>query len=152
MPPHPATQAHPAPDADSADQQTWTLAASATSARLARRQVGDRLRAWRLPHLVDDAELIVSELVANAIRHGSKGDPVWHTLRRLHTVTYDAVRLEVGDHGRGWSGIPAPREAGDDILCNGRGLRLVRALSSDWGAWRLPHGHVVWAVLPVDVG
>ena len=152
MPPYTATQAQPAPDADIADQQTWTLPASATSARSARRQVGDRLRVWGLPYLIDDAELIVSELVTNAICHGSKGDPVWHTVRRIRTATEDAVRLEVGDHGRGWSDVPAPREAGDDIHCDGRGLCLVQALSSDWGAWRLPHGHVVWAMLPVDAG
>lgn len=41
-----------------------------------------------------------------------------------------------------------PRRAMDTLESGGRGLPLVEALSSHWGAWRLPHGVVVWAVLP----
>lgn len=157
MPPFTSIQAQPvipgadtADAADTADWETWVLPSAAASAQSARRQIGDRLQAWGLQHLVDDAELIVSELLTNAICHGSQHDPVWHTLRRIRTPAGEAVRLEVGDYGRGWSRVPAPREAGDDIHCDGRGLYLVEALSSSWGAWRLPHGHVVWAVLPID--
>ncbi|MGW0828560.1 ATP-binding protein [Streptomyces sp. NPDC002845] len=103
-----------------------------------------------LSHLIDHAEPIVSELLTNAIRHGAGCDPVWHTVRRIRTATGGAVRVEVGDHGRGWSGVPAPREAGDDTRCDGRGLHLAQALSLSWGAWRLPYGHAAWAVLSAD--
>ncbi|WP_177149889.1 ATP-binding protein [Streptomyces sp. PKU-EA00015] len=134
---------------------TWVLPPAAGSAQTARRQVGAQLEAWGLRHLIDEAELIISELVTNAVRHGSKVEPVWHTMRRISSDRDDMIRLEVGDCGGGESGsVPARREVpglgadGGELLCSGRGLFLVEAVSSDWGVWRLPHGHVVWAVLP----
>lgn len=152
MPPIVSVQAQPAsPGAVAADCQTWVLPPVAASVRSARRQVGGRLREWGLQHLVEDAELIVSELLTNAVCHGSPRDPIWHTVRRIRASTGDVIRLEVGDHGQGWGDVPAPREAGDDVHCDGRGLCLVAALSSGWGAWRLAHGHLVWAELPMGV-
>ncbi|MDQ1012412.1 anti-sigma regulatory factor (Ser/Thr protein kinase) [Streptomyces sp. V4I23] len=166
MPPFVSAQVEPAgPTLGQAELQasvTWVLRPAASSAQTARRQVGAQLEAWGLRHLVDNAELIISELVTNAFRHGSKVEPVWHTMRRISTDCGDVIRLEVGDCGGGGSGsVPARREVvdsdadGDELLCSGRGLCLVEAVSSDWGVWRLPHGHVVWAVLPageVDPG
>jgi anti-sigma regulatory factor (Ser/Thr protein kinase) len=159
MPPFVSAQVEPAgPASGQAELQasaTWVLPPAAGSAQAARRQVGAQLEAWGLRHLVDHAELIVSELVTNAVRHGSTVEPVWHTMRRICTDCGDMIRLEVGDLGGGKPGsVPARREVadsgadGDELLCSGRGLFLVEALSSDWGVWRLPHGHVVWAVLP----
>lgn len=128
---------------DTVDRATWILPAVAEAARSARRQVASQLADWGLPQVVDDATLVVSELVTNAVRHGT--GPVWHALRRVPgDGTADAVRLEVGDHGQGWGGTPAPRAHEDGLSCGGRGLPLVEALSSQWGAWRLPHGFVVW--------
>src|SRR5215212_1528204 len=80
------------------DRARWTLPAVAESARAARRQVAAQLTDWGLPQMVDDATLVVSELVTNAVCHGA--GPVWHALRRVSgDGAADAVRLEVGDHG-----------------------------------------------------
>nr|WP_158681152.1 ATP-binding protein [Streptomyces viridochromogenes] len=106
-----------------------------------------QLDGWGLSQVADDATLIVSELVTKAVCHGS--GPVWHTVRHIPDGAADVVRLEVGDHGLGWAGVPEPRERGDGSSCGGRGLLLVEALSSRWGAWRLPHGFVVWAEVSV---
>ncbi|MDI9889252.1 hypothetical protein QMZ92_34245 [Streptomyces sp. HNM0645] len=64
---------------------TWVPSSSARSVRSARRQAEGRLWAWGLPHRVDDVQLIVSELLTDAIRHGSHCDPVWHAVRRIRT-------------------------------------------------------------------
>ncbi|WP_307711482.1 ATP-binding protein [Streptomyces sp. V4I23] len=149
----PFISAHQQPDStdgENADEATWVLASTTASPCSARQQVAARLRTWGLAHLVVDAQLIVSELLTNAVCHGSERDPVWHTVRRIHTEAGHAIRLEVGDYGQGWSGAASSLDRGDDNSCGGRGLHLVEALSSSWGAWRLPHGNVVWAVLPVD--
>lgn len=132
---------------------TWLLPPEDASVPAARRQVAKQLNAWGLPRLVDDAELIVSELVTNAVRHGSRSGPVWHTVRRIPGKVLDEVRLEVGDSGtRSWgdagrSDVDEPVGDEADLSCSGRGLLLVETLSSDWGVCRLPHGHVVWALL-----
>lgn len=139
---------------DSRGSATWLLPPEDASVPAARRQVAEQLKAWGLPHLVDDAELIVSELVTNALQHGSRSGPVWYTVRRIPGEAIDEVRLEVGDSGtRSWG--DAGRSVGDeavgdeaDLSCSGRGLLLVETLSSGWGVCRLPHGHVVWALLP----
>ena len=163
MPPFDAPEAEPidvrGSRAEGLESVTWVLPPAASSVRRARRQVGVQLDVWGLFGLVGDAELIISELVTNAICHGSQTEPVWHTVRRMRTQAGEAVRLEVGDGGGRWrGGIPRPREGGaldadaGGLPCSGRGLRLVEALSCSWGVWRLPHGHLVWAVLPVVSG
>ena len=131
---------------------TWVLPSGAASVRSARQQIGSQLSAWGLRHLVDDAQLIVSELVTNAVCHGPGDGPVWHTARRIRASTGEAVRIEVGDYGPGFRVVPAPPQSDGDMPCSGRGLGLVDVLASTWGAWRLPHGHLVWAVLPVGAG
>jgi hypothetical protein len=94
------------------------------------------LLAWTAVVAVDDALLVVTELAANALRHGG-GDP----LLRLSVDGAD-VRIEVFDDN------PAPpvrRPAGAD---GGWGLVLVDRLSSVRGTARHGRGKVVWCVLP----
>lgn len=125
--------------------RTWVLPATPDSPRKARQQARAWLRESRYCQLADDAVLITSELATNAIRHGA--GPVWHTLKVIHhECGADVIRIEVGDHGPGWDGPRTPRPAAPDD-CHGRGLRLVEALSSQWGAHRIPHGHLVWVEL-----
>ena len=83
----------------------------------------------------DDVVLLVSELVTNAVRHGTP--PV-----RLEVLAdADVVRVSVGD---GDPGLPRPR-ALDDEAEGGRGMVLVDELASDHGVRRQPPGKTVWA-------
>jgi serine/threonine-protein kinase RsbW len=105
----------------------------------AARLVVGRLRG-RVPALVlEDARLVVSELVANSVCHsGASRDAVVDVRVEL---TGTMVRLEVGDPGRG--GVIAPR-APD--LGGGFGLNLVQGLCERWGLERVAAGGTrVWA-------
>lgn len=81
-------------------------------------------------------ELIVSELVTNAVQHG-----VGEITLSL-APTDDGIRVGVHDHG---GGVPEPR-ASDPRATGGRGLRLVELLSAGWGvAPTGDSGKTVWA-------
>jgi anti-sigma regulatory factor (Ser/Thr protein kinase) len=84
---------------------------------------------------VDTVTLLASELVSNAVVHGSRrrGSTI-----RLHTEVRDErLRVEVTDSGPGFD----PSEA---LSRRGFGLRLVRDLSARWGAEQAPSGWTVW--------
>jgi serine/threonine-protein kinase RsbW len=85
---------------------------------------------------LDDAALVLSELVGNAVRHAA-GDTMQVRLRR----TADVLRIAVQD---GSTAPPAPRDASFEDE-SGRGMRIIEALSSRWGCEPLPGGKVVWA-------
>jgi serine/threonine-protein kinase RsbW len=94
--------------------------------------------------VIEDAQLLVSELVTNSLRHSGvrDGDDV---AVRVH-LWHDALRLEVED--RGADGVIAPRPP-DPAAGSGLGLNLVQALSERWGVVRSPDGPTrVWAQLP----
>ena len=107
------------------------------------------LHEWGLRDLADDAQMIVSELITNAIDASTvlpERPPV--SLRLLLTGT--SLVIEVWDHSpRGLQ----PREADADDEC-GRGLTVVAALADRWGSERTgSHRKVVWAELAVvDAG
>jgi serine phosphatase RsbU (regulator of sigma subunit) len=115
-----------------------TLGPEADAVPRARRFAASTLRA-EPRNIVEDAELVVTELVTNALLHGNA--PV--TLRLLWAP--DRIRVEVEDLGRG---MPVLIRQSPDSL-TGRGLRLVAALSSGWGVETgSAGGKVVWAELP----
>jgi hypothetical protein len=93
------------------------------------------LSAWALEGLFDDAELVVSELVSNAIRHAN-GE-----LRLTLSATDEDLRMEVAD---GSGTLPIPRQPDPDDE-QGRGLLLVDALAHTWGVDRAGSGKTVWA-------
>ncbi len=100
-----------------------------------RGQVGDRLGAGARAN----AELVVSELVTNAVVHG-KG-----VITLKLELAGDSLRVEVVDEGAG--AAPAIREQGADDG-GGWGLRIVETLALEWGAYEgTTH---VWAELAVD--
>ncbi|MGW9397774.1 SpoIIE family protein phosphatase [Streptomyces sp. NPDC055642] len=113
----------------------WTLPPDVSVVGTARRLVEQQLAAWRLDEAVYTTELIVSELVTNAIRYG-KG-PV--RLRLIH----DQERLlsEVTDAN---SVSPHLRHArmSDE---GGRGLYIVMRLSSRWGVRHSRHDKTIWS-------
>ena len=114
-----------------------TLSPHARSAADARRFVEHALRSWRCDDALDTAQLLVSELVSNAIRHA--GTPVRLTLRREP----GGLRVEVRD---GAPGAPRPRLADPDSEA-GRGLFLVDHLAREWGVRPERRGKTVWFVL-----
>lgn len=115
-----------------------TLPASAGSSARARRVVGDAASAWGLSaDVADDAALVVTELVSNAVDHAT--GPVGLTVTR----TTSGMRIDVSDRS---SSLPQPRPVQVDSA-RGRGLIIVAALSRSWGAEPTSDGKVVWAEL-----
>ncbi|WP_138893795.1 ATP-binding protein [Streptomyces chryseus] len=115
----------------------------------AREAIRRQLAWWRLEDLGDDATLIVSELLSNAVRHGR---PPWRARMWLKGGESGrrGVRLEVHDAGAGvdierirarW------RHPSGSLLGGGRGLFIVDTLASALGNERSGHGHTVWAEL-----
>lgn len=93
------------------------------------------------PRVVEVAELLTSELVANAVLHGV--GPI--TLHLAADETH--LRVEVADGSTHLPGIvDAPREVG------GLGLPIVDHLSRAWGADATPSGKTVWFELALDDG
>lgn len=115
------------------DVAYWFLEPRAKTAGRARRLVRHALRRWDLEPLVEATELLVSEVITNAVRYAER--PV--TLRLLRT---DVLRCEVGDDA---PTLPRMRHAQPQDE-GGRGLYLVNRMAQRWGATRLSSGKVVW--------
>ncbi|WP_169807925.1 ATP-binding SpoIIE family protein phosphatase [Actinomadura hibisca] len=116
-----------------ADVATWRLPAEPSMVPRARAQAAERLAAWGLDELTDTVELLVSELVTNALVHGA-GEIGMRMIRG------GALLCEVSDDG---DELP--------VLCratstdeSGRGLQLVSYLAARWGTHRTERGKVVW--------
>jgi len=108
----------------------------------ARRRLGQELDALGVPpECVADAELCLSELVGNAVRHGRPlPDGCLHAEWQIGP---SVVRLAVLDGGEDASILNA-RHAGTDAT-SGRGLTIVGAIARRWGAEADPLGIRVWA-------
>ncbi|MFB7091082.1 SpoIIE family protein phosphatase [Streptomyces sp. NPDC056296] len=115
------------------DVAYWFLEPEDAAPGRARRLARRALARWGMEDLTDSVELLVSEVVTNAVRYASK--PV--TLRLLRT---DVLRCEVGDDV---PQLPRLRQARATDE-GGRGLYLVNRLARRWGATRLSTGKVVW--------
>jgi anti-sigma regulatory factor (Ser/Thr protein kinase) len=91
---------------------------------------------------LEDAKLVASELVQNVVLHSSLEHDAEFSVR-INTSA-DRIRIEVEDRGSGFSRdelLPA-----SDDPWAGRGLRLVGAIASRWGAERSPRGGTMaWA-------
>jgi two-component sensor histidine kinase len=98
----------------------------------------DQLSVWGLGELAFATELIVSELVTNAIRYGSP--PI-----ELRLLRGDTLVCEVSD---GSSTAPHLRRA-RSFDEGGRGLLLVAQLAERWGSRQTPAGKTIWAELPL---
>jgi CheY-like chemotaxis protein len=107
--------------------------------RLARRFVDETLRRWDCADVLDVVELLVSELVTNAISHARSPAEVSVVLHR------DRIRIEVEDLS---SATPRVKQLESESL-NGRGLAIVERLSSAWGVDELQSGgKIVWFEVP----
>jgi hypothetical protein len=118
---------------------TDDLPAAAGSPAAARHFVTDTLRAWHLDDLDDDACLIVSELVENAILHG----------RSVARVRLEVRRGQLTVAVRDTSHVLPSRLDPGAAQTGGWGVFLVDALSKAWGAAPTWDGKVVWAALAI---
>lgn len=134
-------------------QSVLAIAALPTATPCARLHAKSIALEWGLNKLVDTVELVVAELVANAVHasQDSDGRPMYtdeHGLACIHLrlSTDGAAQLvEVWDENFALPVLTEPK-ADDE---SGRGLMLVDALAERWG-WNLPpsgRGKVVWAVV-----
>jgi hypothetical protein len=113
-----------------------------SAAATARRLVDRAMAQWNLPALRDTARLVVTELVSNAVRHGTATatSAVEVTLARQA----DAVYVSVRDRSRR---LPRPGGPVPPTVEGGRGLLVVGIMSRAWGATPTVDGKVVWASL-----
>ncbi|MFF5017216.1 SpoIIE family protein phosphatase [Streptomyces sp. NPDC001165] len=119
----------------------WTLPREPRSVGRAREYARAQLLSWDMEPLVDTTELLVSELVTNALRYG-EGEI------RLRLLLDRTLVCEVWD-----SGLVQPRRRrARDTDEGGRGLQLVGLLSAAWGSRRTPRGKTVWFELPLPGG
>ncbi|MEV5238626.1 SpoIIE family protein phosphatase [Streptomyces cinnamoneus] len=112
----------------------WRLRPVPAEAPRARRLVREQLAAWGLAEAAPTAELLVGELVGNAVRH-ARTDRV-----DLRLVRTDVLLCEVGDDDHA---LPALMDTGHDDAY-GRGLRVVSALAREWGCSHTGGGKTVW--------
>jgi PAS domain S-box-containing protein len=116
---------------------TWDIPADPALVAPIRKQVADRLETWELTEATFTAELVVSELVTNAIRYGEP--PI--RLRLIHDD--ETLICEVSDSSHT---APHLRRA-KTFDEGGRGLLLVAQLTQRWGSRYTPEGKTIWAEL-----
>jgi anti-sigma regulatory factor (Ser/Thr protein kinase) len=121
------------------------LESRAGSVPQARRHVRDTLARWGLGDVADDAQLVTSELVTNAIA-ASAALPFRADVGLLVAACPGQLMLLVWDASQD---RPVRRSDDDDAVA-GRGLGIVAALTSRWGWAPDERGKVVWAVLDLE--
>jgi serine/threonine-protein kinase RsbW len=119
------------------------LPADTRAPRAARHIVASHLGDLVAPSVLANAQLLISELVTNSVRHSgvAAGEPLTVRVELGQT----GCRVQVEDPGR--NGVIAPRPA-DAAQGSGMGLNLVQMLSERWGVERASEGGTwVWAQL-----
>ncbi|MGX1032479.1 ATP-binding SpoIIE family protein phosphatase [Streptomyces sp. SAI-097] len=121
--------------------RTWDVRPDPSGVAATRRSVSEQLTAWGLDDTAFVTELVVSELVTNAIRYGEP--PI-----QLRLIRHTALICEVSDAS---STSPHLRRA-HAFDEGGRGLLLVAQLTQRWGSRQTDTGKTIWAEqqLPVD--
>jgi anti-sigma regulatory factor (Ser/Thr protein kinase) len=125
----------------SSSPEDLELPSDATAPGIARRYSAQVLGGWRLSSLIGTVQLVTSELVTNAVRHGAK--PILFGLRRQD---HD-VRIEVSD------GDPkmGPAAVLDEDSESGRGCLIVDLMASASGVETVAgDGKIAWAVVSDD--
>lgn len=130
------------PGRDDGRECRLTFASLPSTPRWARALARDTLRGWSLDDVADTVELLLSELVTNAVKVSEPDGVVRVAIR----ADGDRVRIEVSD---GCAGSPHVDDPDPDTE-GGRGLLLVSSISADWGTYPVrlrpgrPGGKVVW--------
>ncbi|MFJ3812543.1 SpoIIE family protein phosphatase [Streptomyces sp. NPDC090073] len=118
---------------------SWQPSDEPTAVAQARKWVSSTLTEWGLPDLEYIAELIVSELVTNAIRYGRP--PIV-----LRLIRESELICEVSDAS---SAAPHLRRA-RTFDEGGRGLFIVAQLTQRWGSRQTDAGKTIWAEIPTE--
>jgi anti-sigma regulatory factor (Ser/Thr protein kinase) len=118
--------------------------AASAEVRLLRRAAVTQLSRWGVPVAPDEAELLVTELATNVVKHVGEGAPA----RLILEWRGERLRLEVHDTSRA---LPSPATADCDAEC-GRGLHLLAALAVDWGTVLTAAGKAVWCEIEIGAG
>jgi sigma-B regulation protein RsbU (phosphoserine phosphatase) len=116
------------------------LPAQDRSPATARRTVQEALAAAGLDVLLDEALLLVSELVTNSVVHAGTD------IQLRIDIGPGQARIEVIDHG---SGFPVRQDAAHSTREDGRGIFLLDAFAQEWGTRHFAGGKSVWFVLGV---
>ncbi|MFJ7913140.1 SpoIIE family protein phosphatase [Kitasatospora sp. NPDC096204] len=112
---------------------TWDLTVDHREVRRARALVREQLAGWHLEALSDTTELLVSELVTNAVR-------VARDRVQLQLIRVDKLLVEVSDDNHNLPSL----EPAEQLSETGRGLTVVAKLAERWGTARKTVGKVVW--------
>jgi anti-sigma regulatory factor (Ser/Thr protein kinase) len=108
-----------------------------------RKVVRVQLAEWCLPAFIEEAELAVSELAANVIKHVGRGAAATLVLE----VAADRLRIELHDKSHR---VPVLGSTACDDEC-GRGLHLLAGMAVDWGTLLTATGKAVWCELSADL-
>ncbi|MFD3310952.1 ATP-binding protein [Streptomyces sp. NPDC058694] len=123
-------------------RKPWDLAFTAEPEEVAslRRIMRLHLGVWGLHEVTDEAQLCVSELVANVITHVGPGTPT--TL----AVSVRGTHLRIEVHDPDTRVLPTLLDASDDSE-GGRGMALVDAIADRWGVQLCADRKVTWCEL-----
>src|SRR5215469_5501547 len=154
----PSASAHP-PDGAPARTQRWPLRSRLelrpvpAAARSARLHARNTLRKWHMAALTETVELLVSEIVGNAINASARVP--WQRREIQQGICPPRIRFWLASDRRSvliqvWDGDPHQpvRQDPPSDAEAGRGLLLIEALSEQWGSYALDgqSGKIVWAV------
>lgn len=115
------------------------LAADPRAVAEARKQLRVTIAVWDVPVDCETAELLVSELVTNAVTHDGAGAVIMAV-----RVARGRLRVDVHDSS---AALPEPRNDPALDAEDGRGLLLVDTLADEWGFYRTPGGKAVYFAL-----
>ena len=138
----------PGREPDAGHQCALTLAALPSTPRWARALARDALRGWGMEAFADTVELLLSELVTNAVKAGGPKAVIRIVIR----AAAGRVRIEVADGGFGAPHVDEP----DTDTEGGRGLLLVSEISTAWGSYPVrlgsgaATGKVVWCEIAAE--
>ncbi|WP_371616040.1 ATP-binding protein [Streptomyces sp. NBC_00454] len=132
------------PTVDTRSRCVLPFAAEPVELPLLRRIVRDQLAVWGLPTLTDDAQLAVTELTTNVIKHVGVGTSA--TLVLEPTPTEGRLRVEI--HDKSHSAPVVAQQSRDEE--SGRGLQMLAALAVDWGTVLTATGKAVWCELALQ--
>lgn len=122
------------------ERATVVLDPVLSAPREARGMVDQTFGAWQALRLVDDAKIVVTEMVTNAVVHAQTAMVV----SLSHHQGTSAIRVGVRDASEA---LPVLGPPTGTLASAGRGLWIVGIVAQDWGCVRTRQGKIVWAVL-----